>query len=506
MPPKGAPKKRGRPPGGGLASGDAAPAKKKKAKKAPPRRIVPPLPAERRYPATIAFDDAFARGVGTRSRAPDDWHTADAATRASTGTLHEFRLLGTATLTLSLPSTSEHARVEDVLDALAAPVKRSRRLMKRQNYKSKERGVETWNELGEPGHDGNVIPVGKLADAAARGDVCVKERHGGQLLRDLANAQHPVSTPWRVPYLRCVCVNAPTKASPGSSPLPPSLPAVGEVVAKTFEDGKSYRGVVMRVVPEDEYQITVRYDDGDDETYRVADFDKECRPAKNPFATTRSIVKTEAACDGDSSIEFVEEIEVEENAKPLPAWDADANDDGAVTITLACYFGRLAFELIACDEIKFIMRHLTPSAPVRHRVAPPRTDAARRPTFVVDADAAGGSDDPGFCFTLPGLLAAAVTDGYAEAPQPRELALPLMDFQRQTVRWMMDQEAAPRGLNGVFWEERRFADADDDDDDGDDVDGVKTKTAADATRGVKRRGSYWYFPLAGELRLDEPPM
>ena len=400
----------------------------------------------------------------------------------------------------------EHARVEDVLDALAAPVKRSLRLMKRQNYKSKERGVETCNELGEPGHDGNVIPVGKLADAAARGDVCVKERHGGQLLRDLANAQHPVSTPLRVPYLRCVCVNAPTKASPGSSPLPPSLPAVGEVVAKTFEDGKSYRGVVMRVVPEDEYQITVRYDDGDDETYRVADFDKECRPAKNPFATTRSIVKTEAACDGDSSIEFVEEIEVEENAKPLPAWDADANDDGAVTITLACYFGRLAFELIACDEIKFIMRHLTPSAPVRHRVAPPRTDAARRPTFVVDADAAGGSDDPGFCFTLPGLLAAAVTDGYAEAPQPRELALPLMDFQRQTVRWMMDQEAAPRGLNGVFWEERRFADADDDDDDGDDVDGVKTKTAADATRGVKRRGSYWYFPLAGELRLDEPPM
>jgi hypothetical protein len=40
------------------------------------------------------------------------------------------------------------------------------------------------------------------------------------------------------------------------------------------------------------------------------------------------------------------------------------------------------------------------------------------------------------------------------------LALPMLDFQRQTLRWMQDQEAQPRGLNGIFWEERRWADAD----------------------------------------------
>ena len=53
-----------------------------------------------------------------------------------------------------------------------------------------------------------------------------------------------------------------------------------------------------------------------------------------------------------------------------------------------------------------------------------------------------------------------------------------MDFQRQTLAWMRDKERSERGLNGVFWEERRWADG----------------------------GEYWYFPLAGELRLSEPPL
>ena len=43
---------------------------------------------------------------------------------------------------------------------------------------------------------------------------------------------------------------------------------------------------------------------------------------------------------------------------------------------------------------------------------------------------------------------------------------------------MLDQESLPRGLNSLFWEERRWADDD---------------------------TPWWYFPAAGELRLERPP-
>jgi E3 ubiquitin-protein ligase SHPRH len=43
---------------------------------------------------------------------------------------------------------------------------------------------------------------------------------------------------------------------------------------------------------------------------------------------------------------------------------------------------------------------------------------------------------------------------------------------------MLDQESLPLGLNSLFWEERQWAD-----------DGQ----------------SWWYFPAAGELRLQRPP-
>ena len=39
------------------------------------------------------------------------------------------------------------------------------------------------------------------------------------------------------------------------------------------------------------------------------------------------------------------------------------------------------------------------------RPDPPRT-------FYTDPETAGGADDARFCFTLPGLLAAAVSEGY----------------------------------------------------------------------------------------------
>src|SRR3546814_13457879 len=43
---------------------------------------------------------------------------------------------------------------------------------------------------------------------------------------------------------------------------------------------------------------------------------------------------------------------------------------------------------------------------------------------------------------------------------------------------MLDHEHDPRGLNAYFWEERQWGD----------------------------EGVFYYFPLAGELRLDPPPL
>ena len=158
----------------------------------------------------------------------------------------------------------------------------------------------------------------------------------------------------------------------------------------------------------------------------------------------------------------------------------------SVVVELAVYASRLMFEMIADDHLKLIMSHLTPAAPVAHAIA---EEPQRQKRFYVDQHEAGHASvhDAGFCFTLPGLLAAAVNEGYDDCGDVPNMRLPLMDFQRQTVAWMRDKEASPRGLNGVFWEERRWADASSGDASGD-------------------GGSYWYFPLAGELRLAEPPL
>jgi hypothetical protein len=57
--------------------------------------------------------------------------------------------------------------------------------------------------------------------------------------------------------------------------------------------------------------------------------------------------------------------------------------------------------------------------------------------------------------------------------------VPFFADQRQALAWMRDQEARPGGLNAEFWEQRSWAD-----------DG----------------SPYFYFPLAGELRLQTPPV
>ena len=46
--------------------------------------------------------------------------------------------------------------------------------------------------------------------------------------------------------------------------------------------------------------------------------------------------------------------------------------------------------------------------------------------------------------------------GYFEVAQPAGLALELNEYQRQTVRWMLDQETLELGLNGLLWQKRAF--------------------------------------------------
>ncbi|CAM9858108.1 unnamed protein product [Ectocarpus sp. 6 AP-2014] len=106
------------------------------------------------------------------------------------------------------------------------------------------------------------------------------------------------------------------------------------------------------------------------------------------------------------------------------------------------------------------------------------------------AAAGGGSgDDSGvaataaarreYDFSLAGILKSAESSGYRVVdPQPADLTVDLFPYQQSSCQWMLDHERDPRGLNGYFWERREWADG---------------------------GAPLWYFPLAGEFRLAEPP-
>ena len=82
-------------------------------------------------------------------------------------------------------------------------------------------------------------------------------------------------------------------------------------------------------------------------------------------------------------------------------------------------------------------------------------------------------------FTLPGVIRSCVSTGYVrEAIQPETIKLSMLHYQRQSLAWMQDMENAPRGLNSFLWEERTWI-------------------------GGER---FFFFPMAGELRIDPPPL
>jgi len=422
------PRKRARAP----SAADAPRVRRVKAEPAEPAAGSDDEIRARRFPPTIVFEDPFANGAGVYVKPPSDWN--DSGDRAAARVSREVRLLGTATVTVRLAGAGEGANKGEARETSTSAKTSSRSLTKKnkvaregedatplgrfltslaQPVRASHRrvwfdhrhgeGAETWNAEGEPGNDGGLIPVNRLYEALDAGAVVFDEPHAPRLVASLAAAQHPHTSPWRVPLIRAVCVLGDAEGSP----------------------------------------------------------EKDDDAATDPDLSRRVLI-------------------------------------------FAAYANRLMFELIACDEIKYIVAHLTPSAPVAHAVAAP---PARERMFEVDADAAGVADD----FTLPGLLAAAVTPGGAAAPQPPGLKVRMLDFQLQTLRWMRDQERAPRGLNGSFWEERRWADAAPPADD-DEKDEASRGTSEYSSRREEKRsatsaeGRFWYFPLAGELRLAEPPV
>ncbi|KAK3270310.1 hypothetical protein CYMTET_21287 [Cymbomonas tetramitiformis] len=132
------------------------------------------------------------------------------------------------------------------------------------------------------------------------------------------------------------------------------------------------------------------------------------------------------------------------------------------------YFGRLIFYLIADDPIAHMLRPLTPAAdtiPVHTR--PPSLQVFQSTRSELHP------------FSLPGILRSQEHRGYLPALQPPGLALSLKEYQLHTLQWMLDQEAMPRGLNSLFWEERQWPDG---------------------------TGCFYYSAALGELRLEPPPL
>ena len=146
-----------------------------------------------------------------------------------------------------------------------------------------------------------------------------------------------------------------------------------------------------------------------------------------------------------------------------------ARTDGVLSLTAHVYASRLLLYMIAHPSIRVLLTHMSIAGGIER----PLDELPSYPQCYLSH---GGAAAPPF--SLEGLLKGCEHKGYREASQPRGVALTLKRYQAQALAWMIDMEALPRGINGLFWEERKFKDG----------------------------GSYYYSPQLGEMRLEEPPM
>ena len=172
----------------------------------------------------------------------------------------------------------------------------------------------------------------------------------------------------------------------------------------------------------------------------------------------------------------------EYNEEAMPEDDNEDAECAWTTLDIRVYLSRLSFELIAMKYLKVILTMLNPVAPLMHPRAPP----SYAPTF---ARSKGALDaDP---YTLSGLLQHCENVGYREMPRDAVdgLAIELFPYQRQTLAWMVDQESMEGGLNATLWERREWLDR-----------------ARGGAVAADQPECCWAFPMAGELRLDAPPV
>jgi hypothetical protein len=148
---------------------------------------------------------------------------------------------------------------------------------------------------------------------------------------------------------------------------------------------------------------------------------------------------------------------------------------GTLQIRVYVWMTRLIFELIADRAIKTLMDYIA-QPPVRFRdvVQPPKCPSLFKSTDMAE------HDTPEYKFSMAGLMKSAESQGYPLAKEdPSQIAVTLYDFQKSTYQWMLDQENTPGGINARFWQEWHYPE--------------------------EVGGSMFYFPEAGELRLQRPP-
>lgn len=149
------------------------------------------------------------------------------------------------------------------------------------------------------------------------------------------------------------------------------------------------------------------------------------------------------------------------------------------SLTVQVYAGRMLFELIACNDIKYLFNALMPSLPYK-----PLPELKPHPKIFTRSSPCSESNGVSF----DSILRNAESLGYSTLTDTQRrkvnaaVDVELYSYQEQTVRWMLDMENGPNALNDFFWEERFFTGPDN-----------------------KPDGSFYYFPLTGELRLQTPP-
>ena len=129
-------------------------------------------------------------------------------------------------------------------------------------------------------------------------------------------------------------------------------------------------------------------------------------------------------------------------------------------------------------DVWCIMDRLTPMSPIVETPRPPpvQSSAVLAPCGAATAPNRAALPAPSsHAFTLAGLMRALESAGYEEMADPPGLLLTLYPFQRQSLHWMFDRETLAGGLNALFWREHPS----------------------------EGRRSFWYNPMAGELR-DRP--